>query len=108
MGNNHSYLYGHLVTVYTDHTAVKAVLETPNPSGKHARWWTRVYGKGVKEVHSGKTNLNANALSRTPLGPAPVEGPGQNEVQVSMVSGDTEAMLQSEPASTNFESFPQE
>ena len=35
---------------------------------------------------SGKTNLNANALSRCPVGPAPVEGPGQNEVQVSVVS----------------------
>jgi len=43
----HYYLYGHRVTVYTDHSAVKAVLETPNPSGKHARWWTRVYGRGV-------------------------------------------------------------
>jgi hypothetical protein len=39
----HSYLYGQSVTVVTDHTAVKAVLETPNPSAKHARWWTRVY-----------------------------------------------------------------
>ena len=27
----HSYMYGHRVTVYTDHSAVKAVLETPNP-----------------------------------------------------------------------------
>ena len=46
----HSYLYGHCVTVYTDHSAVKAVLETPNRTGKHARWWTRVYGCGVKKV----------------------------------------------------------
>ena len=30
------YLYGRNVTVYTDHTAVKAVLEAPNPTGKHA------------------------------------------------------------------------
>ena len=34
----HSYLYGYSVTILTDHTAVKAVLETPNPSRKHARW----------------------------------------------------------------------
>ena len=46
----HSYLYGHSVTVFTDHTAVKAFLETPSPSGKHARWWMKVYGKGIKEV----------------------------------------------------------
>ena len=40
----HYYLYGHKVTVYSDHSAVKAVLETSSPSGRHARWWTRVYG----------------------------------------------------------------
>ena len=39
----HAYLYGHDVTVYTDHSAVKAVLETPSPSAKHARWWSKVY-----------------------------------------------------------------
>ena len=31
----HAYLYGHNVVVYTDHSAVKAVLETPNISAKH-------------------------------------------------------------------------
>ena len=31
-----TYLYGNEVTVFTNHSAVKAVLETPNPSGKHA------------------------------------------------------------------------
>ena len=31
----HAYLYGNDVTIYTDHSAVKAVLETPNPSSKH-------------------------------------------------------------------------
>ena len=40
----HSYLYGQSVTVVMDHAAVRAILETPNPSAKHARWWTRVYG----------------------------------------------------------------
>ena len=50
--------------------------------------------------HSGKTNLNAHALSRTPLGPAPVEGPGQNEVQVSVVSADAESLLQADPESS--------
>ena len=42
-----SYIYGRDVTVYMDHSAVRAVLETPNPSGKHARWWTKVYESGV-------------------------------------------------------------
>ena len=38
MQHYHAYLYGHEVTVFTDHSAVKAVLETPSPSGEHARW----------------------------------------------------------------------
>ena len=79
----HSYLYGHSVTVYTDHSAVKAVLETPNPSGKHARWWTKVYGSGVKDVHivyrPGKLNASADALSRSPQAPAPLEGTEEEE-----------------------------
>ena len=101
----HMYLYGHSVTVYTDHTAVKALLETPNPTGKHARWWTRVYGKGVKEVkivyRSGKFNLNADALSRSPLGPPPAEGPGEGELQVSAVSSSSsvQELLQAEAES---------
>ena len=32
------YLYVPDVIVYTDYSGVKAVLETPNPSAKHARW----------------------------------------------------------------------
>ena len=46
----HAYLYGHDVQVFTDHSAVKAVLETPNPSGKHARWWSRTFGSGIKNL----------------------------------------------------------
>ena len=67
-----TYLYGNEVTVFTDHSAVKAVLETPNPSGKHARWWIKVYESGLKQVNivyrPGKSNLSAEALSRSPVG----------------------------------------
>jgi len=70
----HSYLYGH-ATVYTNHMAVKAVLEASKPSGKHARWWTKVYESGVGEMkivyRAGKNNKNADALSRRPQAPAP-------------------------------------
>ena len=66
----HYYLYGHKVQVITDHTAVKAILDLPNPSGRHARWWIRVFGQGIKEVtiihRAGKDNLAADALSRNP------------------------------------------
>ena len=39
------HLYGHAVTIITDHAAVKAILGTPNLTGKHARWWSKVYGR---------------------------------------------------------------
>ena len=86
----HHYLYRHRVTVYTDHAAVKAVLETSNPSGKYARWWTRVYGRGVKEVQiiycAGKENIAADALSRSPQAAAPVKGIAEDDFQISTVS----------------------
>jgi hypothetical protein len=46
----HAYLYGHEVTVVTDHSAVKAILQTPSPSGKHACWWLKVFASGVGKV----------------------------------------------------------
>ena len=80
----HHYLYGNTVTVYTDHTAVKAVLER-----KHALWWSRVYGRGIKQVRivyrAGRENKNANALSRSPVSPAPQVGITNDEVQISSV-----------------------
>ena len=75
----------------------------------HARWWSRVDGKGVKEVkivyRSGKTNQNADALSRCPVGQAPVTGPGQGDVQVSAVISDIPTLLDSEPVGTVAETF---
>ena len=86
----HYYLYGHKVQVITDHTAVKAILDSPNPSGRHARWWTRVFGQGIKEVtiihRAGKDNLAADALSRNPHEKPPSEGIGEDEVQVAVVN----------------------
>ena len=42
MSHFHHFLYQHNVTIYTNHTAVKAVLETENPTAK--------YGWGVTNV----------------------------------------------------------
>ena len=81
--------YGNAVTVYTDHTVVKAILETANPTGKHARWWTRVYGAGVKDVkivhRARRENTNADALSRSPQAQTPAEGIAEGEIQVAAV-----------------------
>ena len=45
-----AYLYGHEVKILTDHSAVKTILEVPNLSGKHARWWLKVFGCGIGKV----------------------------------------------------------
>ena len=54
--------------VYTGHSAVKAVLETPNLSAKLAYWWTKVYGSEVHNIHvlyyPSKENVNEGALSQ--------------------------------------------
>ena len=100
MSHYRAYLYGHRVKVFTDHSAVKAVLGTPNTSGKHARWWTKVFASGAQEVEilyrAGKENTNADALSRQPQPPAisPCEE-SVPEVQVAPVTtgpGELEAV----------------
>ena len=52
MSHFHPYLYEHSVTIMTKHAAVKAVLQTSNPSGKHTRWRTKVYSMSVKDVNN--------------------------------------------------------
>ena len=101
------YLYNQSVRIYTDHAAVKSVLQNPNISGKHARWWTKIYGSGLKEVNivhrAGKESSNADALSRNPCGAAPTEGIGESEIQVNKVECDVDkvpVLLELEPYSS--------
>ena len=93
MSHFHSLLYGHSVTVYT---AVQAILNTPNPSGKHAHWWTKVYGRGVREVKMkyppGKANGNADTMSRSPQTPAAKERIAENEFQVAAVDSEAQSV----------------
>ena len=118
-----AYLYGHKVTVYTDHSAVKAILGTPNLSGKHARWWTKVYSNGVNSLQiihlSGKENVNADALSRNSLaqpaedqlGPCQVAALTTQEslAEVSDNLEDIQALLNLEPdVPTDLTSFSTE
>ena len=66
----HAYLYGYDVLIYTDHSTVQAVLETPSSNGKHFRWWSKLYGTGLKSIkikyRAGQDNKHADALSRSP------------------------------------------
>ena len=86
------YLYGNKVTVFTDHAAVKAVLGVPNLNGKHARWWSKVYGSGIREIdivyRAGKHNSHADALSRQPILLSPSEESCTGEVQVAQITSE--------------------
>ena len=62
------YIYGHHCTVYTDHEALKSLLNTPHPSGKLARWGMALQELDLKiEYRPGKGNARADALSRYPV-----------------------------------------
>ena len=88
------YLYGHDVTVRTDHQAVKAILGSPNASGKHARWWSKVYSSGLRTIdityRPGRENNNADALSRQPCQLAPADNTASPFVQVASILTDAE------------------
>ena len=62
------YLYGHKCEVFTDHVALKSLPNTPQPSGKLARWEMAIQELDLKISHRAeKHNANADALSRSPL-----------------------------------------
>ena len=62
------YILGHRTTVYTDHAACTSLLNTPRPSGKLARWALAIQEMNLVIKHkSGKSNTNADALSRSPI-----------------------------------------
>ena len=62
------YIYGHPCEIYTDHEALKSILNTPQPSGKLARWGMAIQELDLKILHrSGRHNANADALSRSPV-----------------------------------------
>ena len=73
------YIYGHRCEVFTDHSALTSLLNTPQPSGKLARWGMAIQELDLHIKHrSGRSNANADALSRSPLSTG--EGPPADEV----------------------------
>lgn len=61
------YLYYHRCEVFTDQSALTSLLNTLQPSGKLARWGMSIQELNIQICHhSGYSNGNANALSRSP------------------------------------------
>ena len=69
-----AYLYGHVVTIYTDHLASQAVLQSSSLNGKHACWWLKIQNLGAQKISikysPGKENQQADSLPRNPSSPA--------------------------------------
>ena len=62
------YILGHHTVVYTDHSACTSLLNTPRPTGKLAHWALTIQEMDLEIKHrSGKSNVNADALSRNPI-----------------------------------------
>lgn len=108
------YLYGHVVTVVTDYSTVHAVLETPSPSGKHARWWLKLFTSDVGKVNivyrPGCQNGKADALSRNPM--PLTEEASEQEVCVAQIfiptdkdELDISELLKASPVETSVASF---
>ena len=62
------YIYGHHCMVFTDHEALKSLLNTPQLSGKLARWGMALQELDLQiEYRLGTANARADALSRYPV-----------------------------------------
>ena len=89
------YLYGHHCDIYTDHEALKSLLNTPQPSGKLARWGMAIQELDVRILHrSGKHNVNADALSRAPVAQPEEVQKVSCETVAAIEAGDELAALQ--------------
>ena len=65
-----AYLLGNKCRVYTDHAPVRSLLNTRHPSGKLARWSESIAELDLEILYKpGSKNANADALSRSPIGP---------------------------------------
>ena len=92
------YLYGHACKVYTDHEALKSLLNTPHPSGKLARWGLAIQELDL-EIHyrPGRSNQAADALSRPAISNdgllgAPVQAKdGEETIHRLTTTGDEDA-----------------
>lgn len=66
------YLYGSRFTIVTDHCALCWLMHVKNPNGRLVRWSLVLQDLDFEiEYESGRKHLEADALSRAPVDPAP-------------------------------------
>ena len=105
-------LYGHQVTVITDHSAVKAILQTPSANESTQGGGSKIFSSGVGKVdivyRPGKDNGCVDALSRNPL---PYDGIViDDELQVARVRkteelGESHSMMDLKQSSSSHGDF---
>ena len=102
------YLYGHHCTVFTDHEALKSLLNTPQPSGKLARWGMALQELDLKvEYRPGKANGRADGLSRYPVSLLTTNGEdAQPEVIVAEINNSPPDNDRSEGTAVNHQVQP--
>ena len=62
------YLYGRSFTIFTDHNPLKWLFTLKSPEGRLARWTETLKAYDFKiEYRPGRSNANADALSRMPI-----------------------------------------
>ena len=62
------YLYGRKFTVFTDHKPLEWLMSKAEPSGRLARWALKIQEYDIEiGYRTGKSNQNADSLSRIPL-----------------------------------------
>ena len=85
------YLYGHRCHVFTDHKALKALLYTPHPSGKLARWGLVIQELDLTiKYQPGRKNAKADTLSCYSVGSTSgVQDQGEVPLVVAGVGGST-------------------
>ena len=94
------YIYGLHCTVITDHQALKSLLNTPQPSGKLARWGMAIQELDLTiEYRPGRKNQKADALSRYPSLNSCEKEDQEPCVVVAATSADTDLSLRNQQKS---------